>query len=84
MMDPNQIMKIIQKALPGCQVQVQDLTGTQDHYKVVIVAAEFQGISMLEQHRKVYEILDSCMEAKGGGIHALSLSTGTPDQYKTS
>ncbi len=81
MMEPDAIVKKLEVALPGAQVAVHDLTGTQDHYKVTIVASQFDGLIMLKQHRMVYAIMSDCMEDNGGGIHALSLNTYTPQQW---
>ncbi len=79
MMQPEAIVKKIETALPGAQVSVKDLTGTLDHFRVTIVAREFAGKEMIEQHRMMYTIMNDAMEANGGGIHALSLSTYTPE-----
>ena len=81
-MEPNLIQEKVEQALPGAKVAVHDLTGTRDHYRVTIVAPQFDGLLMIKQHKMIYEILDSDMEAKGGGIHALSLSTYTPQQWE--
>ena len=57
------------------RIEVQDLTGTQDHYKAVIVSAAFRGKSRVEQHRMVYAALGDLMH---GPIHALALETRAP------
>lgn len=83
MMNSSNLVKVICDRLPGAEVPViNDLTGTQDHWKVTIVAPQFEGKMMLAQHRLVYAALDDHMEAKGGPIHALSLETYTPEQWK--
>jgi BolA protein len=48
------------------------------HYRLVIVSASFEGRSLLERHRLVYEALGDLI---GGRIHALSMRTLTPDQW---
>ncbi len=82
MMEAPDIVQILQKALPGAQVTVKDLTGTKDHYRVTIVAEQFGGQAMIDQHRMVYGIMNPYMEANGGGIHALSLATYTPQEWQ--
>jgi stress-induced morphogen len=72
MMDPNRIRTILLEALPGADVQVKDLTGTQDHFQATIVAPQFEGKTLIEQHRMVYAALGDSMKAD---IHALALST---------
>ena len=80
MMAPADIVKKVEAALPGAEVSVKDLTGTLDHFRVTVIALQFEGMEMIEQHRMMYAIMSDSMEAQGGGIHALSLSTYTPDQ----
>jgi len=79
MMTPEQIQTMIEKAMPGSEVAVQDMTGTQDHFQVLVISDQFAGKNMVEQHQMVYRALgDSMKEA----IHALALKTFTPDQWK--
>jgi stress-induced morphogen len=59
-------------ALPGADVEVKDLTGTQDHFEATIVAPQFEGKSRIEQHQMVYRALGDSMKAD---IHALALTT---------
>jgi len=51
--------------------------GGETHFRVEIVAAAFAGYGRLARQRRVYEILK---EELAGGVHALSLSTLTPDE----
>lgn len=82
MIEPETIKQKVEQALPGAQVAVHDLTGTRDHYRLTIVAPQFEGLMMIKQHKMIYEILNNDMEANGGGIHALSLATYTPQQWE--
>ena len=72
MIDPNRIRTILLEALPGADVDVQDLTGTQDHFQATIAAPQFSGKSLVEQHQMVYRALGDSMKAE---IHALALKT---------
>jgi stress-induced morphogen len=62
-------------ALPGANVQVEDLNGTGDHFRAEVVSDRFQGLSRIEQHKLIYDVFGSEI---GGPIHALSLKTSTP------
>lgn len=64
----------------GTEAQVMDLTGTLDHYQAVVVSPAFQGKLMIEQHKMVFGLVQS--EMSSGEIHALTLKTFTPEQYK--
>jgi len=72
MMEPDRIRSILVAALPGADVEVQDLTGTKDHFQATIAAPQFQGKSLIEQHQMVYRALGDAMK---GDIHALALTT---------
>jgi stress-induced morphogen len=65
----------IEQALPGAEVQVEDLTGGGDHFRAEIVSERFRGLGRIDQHRLVYEVFGNEI---GGAIHALSLKTSTP------
>jgi stress-induced morphogen len=62
----------IETAIPGARADVTDLTGGGDHFRATVVASEFEGLSRLEQHRRVYGVFGAEI---GGPIHALSLET---------
>jgi stress-induced morphogen len=67
----------ISLAFPGAEIELTDLTGTQDHYEAAITSAAFEGKSRIEQHKMVYGAL---AEHMGGAIHALALKTRTPSE----
>lgn len=74
-----QIETLIRAALPDAQVAVNDTTGGGDHYAAVVVSPSFHGKSLIERHRLVYAALGDLMRAQ---IHALALTTDTPEEYK--
>ncbi len=79
-MKPTEIQDRIQKVIPGAEVQVKDLTGTLDHYQVVVVSKIFEGKSMVDQHRLVKSAFGA--DIASGDIHALSLKTYTPYEWE--
>jgi len=74
-MDPQEITKKINAAIPDAKVELIDLTGTKDHWEAHIVSAAFEGKSLIERHRMVFAALEEEMK---GPIHALSLKLSTP------
>jgi stress-induced morphogen len=72
MPSPNEIQRRIEEAIPGARVDVEDYTGGGDHFRAVVRAQVFTGLSRIEQHRLVYAVFG---EEIGGPIHALSLKT---------
>ena len=53
--------------------------GSESHFKLVIVSAEFENQSRLQRHRKVNEIL--AKELKDD-LHALSMETHTTQEWE--
>jgi len=76
-MKPDAIIAKIRETLPDAIVELQDLTGTEDHWKASIVSAKFAGQTMLERHRMVMAALADEMK---GPIHALTLDVKTPEE----
>lgn len=71
------IITKIRASLPDARVEMQDLTGTSDHWKATIVSSAFAGKSLLERHRLVMAAL---VEEMKGPIHALTLDVRTPQE----
>ena len=76
-MKPDDIIAKIRAALPDAVVELQDLTGTADHWKATIVSAAFAGKSLLARHRLVMAALAEEMK---GPIHALTMDLKAPDE----
>lgn len=76
-MKAEDIIAKIRAALPDAQVELQDLTGTADHWKATIVSTHFAGKSLMQRHRMVMGALADEMK---GPIHALTLDVKTPDE----
>lgn len=76
-MESAEIERLIKEAFPTATVEIQDLAGDGDHYAATVVAEEFRGMNRVQQQRAVYAALKGRM---GGELHALALTTRTPDQ----
>ena len=76
-MQPEDIKRLLESGIPGCEAQVIGPDGT--HFEAVIVSAQFAGKSMVQQHQLVYRALG---ERMGREIHALSMQTLTPEQWQ--
>ena len=68
------IAQRIEASIPGATADVEDYTGTGDHFRATVTSSAFAGRSRIEQHRLVYDIFGAEI---GGPIHALSLKTQT-------
>jgi stress-induced morphogen len=75
-MAAEEIEELIRAGIPDARVEITDLAGDGDHYAARVVAESFRGLPRVRQHQRVYEALGGRM---GGALHALQLSTATPD-----
>jgi stress-induced morphogen len=55
------------------ELDVTDRTGGGDHFQVVVTAPSLAGLSLVEQHRRVYEALSTPLA--DGTIHELRIKT---------
>ena len=69
---------LLRHAFPdAAELSVVDRTGTGDHFQVTVASARFGGLSLVDQHRLVYDALAEPLE--DGTIHELRIKTkGTP------
>jgi stress-induced morphogen len=76
MADLGEVKAMIEAALPGAAVEVVDETGQGDHLRATVEAAQFEGLSRIDQHRLVKSAVQQRFE--DGSIHALSVRTSVP------
>ena len=76
-MSPAEIEHLIMQGLPTAEVRVNSDDGT--HFEALIIAAVFSGKRPLARHQMVYATLG---ERLGREIHALSLRTLTPEEWR--
>ena len=78
MIEPSEVERLLLMRFSDAELELVDLTGTQDHYKARVVSSAFAGKSLIEQHQLVYGALGAAMS---GAIHALALNTYTPEGW---
>jgi stress-induced morphogen len=76
-MSAEDIERFIKQALPDAEVSIRDLAGDGDHYAATVVSEAFRGKTRVQQHKMVYDALAGNM---GGVLHALALTTSTPEK----
>jgi stress-induced morphogen len=69
------IERLLEEALPGSDVRVEDLAGG-DHLHARVRAPQFTGLSLIDQHRLVYAPVQHLLD--DGTIHALRITTEAP------
>ena len=68
------LQQLLQDAFPDAKgVEVVDRTGGGDHFHVTVVSPRFDGLSLVDQHRLVYDALSEPLA--DGTIHELRIKT---------
>lgn len=73
---PEQVRQYIAESLNCEHLEVQ---GDGSHFEAVIVSPAFEGKRLIARHQLVYSSLGERMKTE---IHALSMRTLTPAEYK--
>lgn len=71
------IQRRIESAIPGAQAEIVDMGGG-DHIHALVVAAAFEGKTLIQRHRMVLDLFQT--EINSNDVHALQLKTLTPEQ----
>lgn len=73
MIVPEILQRLLEEKLPGAEITVEDMTGTQDHFEVKVRWEGFRGKGLIQQHQIVNQALAPQLE--DGSIHALKIKT---------
>ena len=65
---------------PKGKVEVFDSRGTGDHFSIIVICNSFENISLVNRHRKIYEIFKEHITKD---IHALQIQTFTYSEWKS-
>ena len=74
-MNKETIKALIEQGMPEAQVEVKGDDG--QHFEALVICNSFNGKRLLQRHQQVYACLGDKM---GNEIHALRLSTVTPEE----
>lgn len=75
----DEIVETISKAVPDAEVIVNDPMRDGVHLEAIVVSASFEGKPLVQRHRMVMQSLSTHFQSS---LHALSLRTLTPAQWK--
>jgi acid stress-induced BolA-like protein IbaG/YrbA len=78
-MNAAEIETLIRDGVPDATVRVVDEIGDGNHFQAVVVSPAFAGKRLVERHQLVYGSLQGAMANR---IHALSIKTFTPDEWR--
>lgn len=83
-MDTSDIEDLIQAEIEGAEATVttprvhQDEEHEDAHYAAVVVSPAFEGVSLVDQHKMVYDAIGEHMTQS---VHAMEIQTYTPEEY---
>jgi stress-induced morphogen len=73
-MEAETIRALLESAFPAAaELAVEDRTGTGDHFQVTVVSPDFDGLALIDQHRRVNDVLAAPLA--DGSIHELRIRT---------
>ena len=62
----------------GMSTTYLNVDGDGRHFEAVVVSDEFEGMSRIQRHQRVYKTLGERMREE---VHALSIKTFTPQEW---
>ena len=75
-MDTAEVKAIIEAGIENAEATV---TADGNKYTAVVVASAFEGMTMVQEQKMVYALLNQHIES--GAIHALTIKAYTPEEY---
>ncbi|SDX22202.1 BolA/IbaG family iron-sulfur metabolism protein [Roseicitreum antarcticum] len=73
------IETLLRASFPEAQITITDLAGDGNHYAAEVVDESFRGKNRVQQQRAVYTALKGKMDGSHGELHALALTTKSPE-----
>ena len=77
-METKEITSMIKQAIPNSEVNVVDLKGTGDHFSALIISDAFEGVSLVDRHKMIYNSISDLMTTK---IHAMQIKSLTKNEW---
>ena len=78
-MQAHEIEELIRASFPDAKIAITDLAGDGNHYAAEVIDESFRGQNRVQQQRAVYAALKGKMDGAAGELHALALTTRTPE-----
>ncbi|MEM9434902.1 MAG: BolA/IbaG family iron-sulfur metabolism protein [Pseudomonadota bacterium] len=76
-MHAQEIEDLIRASFPDAQITVEGDDGV--HMAALVIDESFRGMNRVQQQRAVYSALKGKMDGPNGELHALALTTKTPE-----
>jgi acid stress-induced BolA-like protein IbaG/YrbA len=69
----NEVKSLIIEALPDAKVDISGIRGTHNHLEITVASDSFNGLSLIEQHQKIMDVLKEPLGTRV--LHAVKLKT---------
>ncbi len=76
-MDANEVKILLESTINDCNVIAE---GEGCNFSIVVISSDFEGLSTVERQQHVYFYLQEAISS--GAIHAVTMKTYTPKQYR--
>lgn len=76
-MQAHEIEALLRDTFPDAKIVVEGDDGV--HMSAMVIDESFRGMNRVQQQRAVYAALKGKMDGPSGELHALALTTRTPD-----
>jgi len=76
-MHAQELEDLLRESFPNAEIVVQGDDGV--HMSAMVVDESFRGKNRVQQQRAVYAALKGTMDGPSGDLHALALTTKTPE-----
>lgn len=73
------IIDRLKQTFPDARMKLNDTTGTNDHWELVIATDAFKGMNRVKQHQAIYKPLRDLIDSNQ--VHALKISSMTLDKW---
>lgn len=73
----HEIETLLRESFPQARISVQGDDGA--HFAAEVIDESFRGLNRVQQQRAVYAALKGRMDGSQGELHAMALTTKTPD-----
>ena len=74
-----EIEKLIRTAFPSAEITITDTAGNGRHFAAKVIDESFRGMNRVQQQRAVYASLGDLIKGSNAELHALALTTKTPE-----
>lgn len=78
-MQPAEVQQLLEQELTGATVTVTAARhpGDEDHLAITVTSSRFEGMSLVDRHQLVYDVLEEHLMSD---IHAIEVRTYTPEE----